>query len=70
MEDYYEKTPDGTVINNDRSAAERYKAARANLVRQHELQSQVSNLEEEFSSIKNDVSTIKDLLLDLNSRIS
>lgn len=68
--DNYVKQNDGAVINKDVAALERYKSARRSAENQKKLESQVVTLEKEFASVKNDVTAIKDLLLELNSRIS
>jgi septal ring factor EnvC (AmiA/AmiB activator) len=68
--DNFVKQNDGAVINKDIAALERYKSARRSAENQKKLESQVVTLEKEFASVKNDVTAIKDLLLELNSRIS
>lgn len=68
--DNFVKQDDGVVINKDIATLERYKLARRSADNQKKLESQVVKLEQEFTSVKNDVTAIKDLLLELNSRIS
>ena len=68
--DNYVKQDNGVVINKDVAAVERYKAARRSADNQKKIESQVLKLEQEFTSVKDDVTAIKDLLLELTSRIS